>query len=299
MQWVRLRESRRLVFIKECEFEELEEELVDEGNKWLRTIKGTKLQVELQKIDQQGRMPVLTCMLDDQLIRLVFGLLYLPYKRRYFWFLGYEMIRRLAQSSLVIIVRMLGRDFDTMYSLLIAVFSVVFHSYLRPFNCDEDNVLQLAMLSNQVLVVMMLLMQEYIVSDSESTGFGVGLLLIQLTLLVVVVVMLARLYGPVLWVLLKSLIIPVLRSKLGTRLSVAGSALQSLVSFRVPSEEEEELEEADSQAERRPEESLPGHPQQGSFDKERSAEENASELHRHAAIPAKGGAPDCGPPLPE
>ncbi|KAK3240203.1 hypothetical protein CYMTET_49941 [Cymbomonas tetramitiformis] len=111
-------------------------------------------------------------LLDEERVQELLGILYIHYKREYYWFTPYDMMRRLAQTSAVIIVRMLDGAYATIYALLVAMLAMVFHTWLAPFEHSTNNFMQMLCLLSHCIVVLMLLVEEHVAdgADSKFTG---------------------------------------------------------------------------------------------------------------------------------
>ncbi|KAK3278487.1 hypothetical protein CYMTET_13578 [Cymbomonas tetramitiformis] len=122
---------------------------------FLRTQDGLKHPVKISWIKgKTSRKPHnMLCMLDRRDTREQFGFIYSMYRRQCYWFMPYEMIRRLAQTSLLVVLESSEGDFMLAAAMIVAATSIAVHAFVLPFRSRSENNLQLIILYNQVIVI--------------------------------------------------------------------------------------------------------------------------------------------------
>ncbi|KAK3256169.1 hypothetical protein CYMTET_34682, partial [Cymbomonas tetramitiformis] len=91
----------------------------------------------------------------------------------------YEMIRRLMQSSMIIIARIISSDYDLVYSLTVAATSIFIQAKVAPYRKRQDNTLQLLIFWSQLLILTAFVAQSYISDNSGSSAIGLAMLGLQ------------------------------------------------------------------------------------------------------------------------
>ncbi|KAK3258118.1 hypothetical protein CYMTET_32823 [Cymbomonas tetramitiformis] len=119
----------------------------------------------------------------------IFGIIYRPFKGGLHWFASFDIAQKLAQSAVVILVRLVDRKFDVFYALVIAFTSLMVQAYYTPYVRYEDNMLRLMVLYNQCLVITSFIAQEYMLDgNAERSVVGATLLVIQILLSTLILV---------------------------------------------------------------------------------------------------------------
>ncbi|KAK3267194.1 hypothetical protein CYMTET_24239 [Cymbomonas tetramitiformis] len=92
--------------------------------------------------------------MDSEPVQQVLGKVFLdPFEDTYYYWQCYEIMRRLLQTGVVVLVRwQLGTEQGVAYALLISTVALSLHLYFRPYAEDEEDLLMIAVLSNQALV---------------------------------------------------------------------------------------------------------------------------------------------------
>eukprot|EP00854_Cymbomonas_tetramitiformis_P017986 gene17986-21422_t len=67
------------------------------------------------------------------------------------------MVRRLVQTSAVLVVRLINPDLDLYYALLVSVVFLALQAHLSPYDADDDNLVQMLVLLNHCVVLITLL----------------------------------------------------------------------------------------------------------------------------------------------
>eukprot|EP00854_Cymbomonas_tetramitiformis_P002666 gene2666-3436_t len=88
-----------------------------------------------------------------------------PFKDRFYYWLAFEMIRKLAQTSFVIIWQYIYGNSDLLYTVMITCLAVAIHAYCQPYESKRVNVFQTIILVDQVFVSIMMLAEE-----GDTTG---------------------------------------------------------------------------------------------------------------------------------
>jgi len=99
--------------------------------------------------------------LDTGRMTMYYGPFFADYEDSFYWWQCYEMVRRLLQTSVVIIINIFSPGLDVPFALLVSVIALSLHAFCRPYTDDDPDYLQFVVLMNQfvlcfVLVVKML-----------------------------------------------------------------------------------------------------------------------------------------------
>ncbi|KAK3285879.1 hypothetical protein CYMTET_6530 [Cymbomonas tetramitiformis] len=106
-----------------------------------------------------------------------------PFKDQYYYWLPFEMIRKLAQTSFVIIWQYIDEESDMLYQVMVTCSAVAIHAYCRPYESNVVNRCQTVLLVDQVFVS--LLMLAYKSQEGGSKSQGLMIVVSQITLMVV------------------------------------------------------------------------------------------------------------------
>eukprot|EP00854_Cymbomonas_tetramitiformis_P007939 gene7939-9432_t len=135
---------------------------------------GTEVEVTPIYIDPER------CTMDtahsDPSRMLVWGRYVLPFKRNLHYWAAYDMLRKLAQTSFVFLIRMLHADYGLLYSGIITATALAVHAHCHPYDSEMVNFFQTGVLLSQSLIVILLIGERYERQDTGSTV--VGLLMI-------------------------------------------------------------------------------------------------------------------------
>ena len=69
----------------------------------------------------------------------------------YYW-QSYDTLRRLALTSLVVVVKIIDPNFAVLYVLLVSFSSVGVQAYFTPFKDDVDDILTITFMVNEFLL---------------------------------------------------------------------------------------------------------------------------------------------------
>mmetsp|Transcript_14642 Transcript_14642/g.48056 ORF Transcript_14642/g.48056 Transcript_14642/m.48056 type:complete len:432 (-) Transcript_14642:107-1402(-) len=121
----------------------------------------------------------LSTRLDTDIITLYFGPFFGDYEDEYYWWQCYEMLRRLFQTSVVIVINIISPGLDVPFALLVAVLALAIHAYNRPYIEDDPDFLQFVVLSNQFCINFSLTLK---VMDMMPPVFNTLMMVLQLIL---------------------------------------------------------------------------------------------------------------------
>ena len=93
----------------------------------------------------------------------------------YYYWASYETLRRLALTSLVVVVKIIDTDFAVLYTMLVAFTSVSIQAYYRPFKEDKDDLLTVFFMVNEFLLAVTMLCEQHWEGWSGSSFSGVVL----------------------------------------------------------------------------------------------------------------------------
>jgi hypothetical protein len=121
----------------------------------------------------------------------------------YYYWASYETLRRLALTSLVVVVQIIDTDFAVLYTMLVAFASVIVQAYYRPFKEDKDDLLTVFFMVNEFLLAVTMLCEQH--WNGWSGGSFSGMVLTALTALALLCALhRAQVFGKVQSVLVSS-----------------------------------------------------------------------------------------------
>ncbi|KAK3274463.1 hypothetical protein CYMTET_17356 [Cymbomonas tetramitiformis] len=100
-----------------------------------------------------------------------------PFKRELYWWGIYEIFQRLLQSSVVVLVCLVARDYDVLFSLVVAFTSLLVQARMLPYKEPADNWLQILVLYNLCMVYTVFLAEEYLIEEQNGSDIAGGFLL--------------------------------------------------------------------------------------------------------------------------
>ncbi|KAK3286570.1 hypothetical protein CYMTET_5882 [Cymbomonas tetramitiformis] len=131
--------------------------------------------------------------LDDPVTRSFLGVFYQSLRLEFCWYGSYEMLRRMAQVSFVILVQVAvpSSNFDVTYANIVAISSLFAAAYTHPYRNNIDTRLQCAVLYNccmEQLFFMMTRLRDDGESDKVTQLIGAVILITCQMLLAAVIV---------------------------------------------------------------------------------------------------------------
>ncbi|KAK3280622.1 hypothetical protein CYMTET_11545, partial [Cymbomonas tetramitiformis] len=138
--------------------------------------------LEAQYEEVAGERVLLTLLQHPQ-VQMLLRYHLMPFKEKFYYWAAYDMVRKLAQTSLVLLVQQLGDDYDLLYSSVVTTLGLVLHAQARPYVSDLVNLIQLLVLASQSLCVSMLMGEKYAKTDElGSSVVGSVAVLVQVLL---------------------------------------------------------------------------------------------------------------------
>ncbi|KAK3259264.1 hypothetical protein CYMTET_31731, partial [Cymbomonas tetramitiformis] len=110
--------------------------------------------------------------LDDQRFMLFLGILYTNFEDSYYWWITYELIRRLLSTAGVIMISMMDASYTLPFGSLMAATALGVHGFFSPYISDVCDKAQFAILLNQYVVL-----QAMFVDQEIGTNFTMDLIL--------------------------------------------------------------------------------------------------------------------------
>ncbi|KAK3254800.1 hypothetical protein CYMTET_35998, partial [Cymbomonas tetramitiformis] len=146
---------------------------------------GERVEVEPQYRDEPGEVDGVreleTAHADpDRMI--IWGSYLLPFKSELYAWAAYDMIRKLAQTSLVIVVRLISPSYMLLYSAVVSAVFLTVHAHFRPYRDPMVNFFQTVILLSQNLIVTVCIGEHYERQPEGSTAVGLCAILLQLAL---------------------------------------------------------------------------------------------------------------------
>ncbi|KAK3277751.1 hypothetical protein CYMTET_14258, partial [Cymbomonas tetramitiformis] len=122
-----------------------------------RLIKGVHCYEKNDVGDMGAITTVPVTMLDDPAYSKALGQFWDPFEDAYYYWQTVEIIRRLLQTGIVVLVGMIaGENAALVFAVLVSVFALLVHQRYSPFKDDSMDDLALCILLNQFIVQMML-----------------------------------------------------------------------------------------------------------------------------------------------
>jgi len=90
----------------------------------------------------------------------------------YYW-QSYDTLRRLAMTSLVVVVKIMAPGFEVLYVVFLSVGGLLVQAYLTPFKDDGDDTLTLMFMANEFFVAQTMLCQQRWEGWSGSSAAGI------------------------------------------------------------------------------------------------------------------------------
>lgn len=131
-----------------------------------------------------------TRLADDEVVQYIGGYM-ISFRPRFYYWMGYEMLVRLLQTSAVIIVRILDTRYDLYYMLLVTMCAIVVHTYVQPYVSHNVNILQaLTLLSQGICCLGYVATRE--IPEVSNNFVGIILILMQVALTMLVALYIVR-----------------------------------------------------------------------------------------------------------
>ncbi|KAK3276518.1 hypothetical protein CYMTET_15410, partial [Cymbomonas tetramitiformis] len=106
-----------------------------------------------------------------------------PFRDRFFFWAAYDMVRKLAQTSVVLLVQEVDDQYDLLYSACLTTIALAIHAQNQPYKLHLVNLAQTIVLVSQTLIISMLMGQRYASSEFGSSVVGTVAVAIQVTLM--------------------------------------------------------------------------------------------------------------------
>ncbi|KAK3259689.1 hypothetical protein CYMTET_31325, partial [Cymbomonas tetramitiformis] len=118
--------------------------------------------------------------LDGDVSSVALAQFFDPFEYSFYFWQCYEIVRRLLQTGMVVVVEMLlaSEDGAIIYSILVSVAALNFHSHFSPYTSDTIDRLQFCVLLNQFCLQMMVI--SVLLSQDSGTIIGVVMLIVQM-----------------------------------------------------------------------------------------------------------------------
>eukprot|EP00854_Cymbomonas_tetramitiformis_P023069 gene23069-27914_t len=91
-----------------------------------------------------------------------------PFREELYAWFAYDMLRKLFQTSVVIIVQLVAPDYDLFYALFINITALAIHAYARPYKVIYVDRWQTVVLFFHIFVICVCLKQKYTANDRVS-----------------------------------------------------------------------------------------------------------------------------------
>ncbi|KAK3286849.1 hypothetical protein CYMTET_5615, partial [Cymbomonas tetramitiformis] len=113
---------------------------------------------------------------------IIWGPYLTPYKREMYAWVAFDMMRKVATTSMVTMVNFVRADYGLLYNSLATSAALAAHAYCQPFNESLLNRFQLAILGSQNVIVLLCIGESYEGTPVGSLVVGITILTIQAVL---------------------------------------------------------------------------------------------------------------------
>eukprot|EP00959_Pyramimonas_sp_CCMP1952_P129427 2706745-Pyramimonas_sp.AAC.1 len=100
------------------------------------------------------------------------------FEGRFYYWASVEILRKLLQTSTVVVVRIVSPEYDLLYMLLVSYIFITIQGYYSPFKEDSNDKLSIAFLVNEFIIMLSLVGITYIDNWNEKVN-GCCLLILQ------------------------------------------------------------------------------------------------------------------------
>ncbi|KAK3276737.1 hypothetical protein CYMTET_15220 [Cymbomonas tetramitiformis] len=152
----------------------------------------TGLRVTVEPVFKEGAGPGdgaegIKSRLDDPEILAIMEPYLLPFRPTYFYWSGVDILIRLLQTSVVVIVKMAGDSYDIVYAVYITVAAQAIHTYVKPYKSWVVNYVQTLSFCAQAFSITGYITQSFILKESSagSLNLGIAMLCVQFLFLLV------------------------------------------------------------------------------------------------------------------
>ncbi|KAK3277457.1 hypothetical protein CYMTET_14540 [Cymbomonas tetramitiformis] len=141
--------------------------------------------IEVQPVFLAGAQPgsgvdAIRSQLLDPMLMKYFGGYTTSFQPKFYYWMGYDMLVRLFQTSMVVLVRMANERYDLVYMLLVTMCALAVHAHVHPYVSANINLLQtITFLSQGITCLGYITMRDVIVEDTGGLGIGSGMLFLQ------------------------------------------------------------------------------------------------------------------------
>ncbi|KAK3245425.1 hypothetical protein CYMTET_45003, partial [Cymbomonas tetramitiformis] len=137
--------------------------------------------MQLIKSASEGMVP--KTVMDEPWAVSLFGPFITPFKRRYFAWYAYDMLRKLAQTSIVIIVKLMNAKYDLPYLTVVSIIFLAVHAHIGPYESALVNRFQTLILLEQCMTAVLCFAHKYASDRAGSEIISWVLILFKIALL--------------------------------------------------------------------------------------------------------------------
>lgn len=139
-----------------------------------------ELTVEMVLSPDDGRALTLK---DCDEIQFLFEMFTPPVKSEYDYWILVELLRRLSQTSVAVLIELLIPNGGLVCAGYLSVMALCLHTYVRPYRKTRDNFVQMIILLNHTLLLQSMIGEEFIFSSTTSYVLGSIIVIGQLVLI--------------------------------------------------------------------------------------------------------------------
>eukprot|EP00854_Cymbomonas_tetramitiformis_P013252 gene13252-15660_t len=110
---------------------------------------------------EPGSSSVLQTALTHPRVIQVLGPYFAPFKPDLYIWAGYDMLRKVVQTSGAILIQLVREEYDLYYTSIVTIIALAIHAHFRPYTDGIVNSLQTVILANEACVVTVCIAERY------------------------------------------------------------------------------------------------------------------------------------------
>ncbi|KAK3239757.1 hypothetical protein CYMTET_50340 [Cymbomonas tetramitiformis] len=122
--------------------------------------------------------------LMDMRARSIFHSYMEPFREELYAWYAYDMVRKLLQTSAVIVVQLISPDYDLFYAMFFSLFALAIHACASPYKDVSVNRWQTSVLAFHAFTILVYIGEKYTTNETASFAVDLALVGLQSALLV-------------------------------------------------------------------------------------------------------------------
>ncbi|KAK3287010.1 hypothetical protein CYMTET_5461 [Cymbomonas tetramitiformis] len=147
---------------------ELAEQAEESGTVYHMTQKATGKVMELVPVYDKDEPGVVVTALTEPRVKALLGPYRTHFKSEYVAWGPFDMVRKVLQTSMVVIVQLVHPEYDLLYAIMVCVAALLLHMLINPYRSELTNRFQSFYLVNQELILVVCLGERYMHNDVGS-----------------------------------------------------------------------------------------------------------------------------------